>query len=111
MRLTNAIVITRYGNFRTYKVLNVDFSKSPSTKFVPCNQSEETTYVEYYKKHYDVDIMIKNQPLLHIVTKTEKIKRKGDVTEKVIHEGYLIPELVSLVGLSDEHISNTLLMK
>jgi hypothetical protein len=29
--------------------------------------------------------MMKNQPLLHIITKTEKVKRKGDVTEKVVH--------------------------
>lgn len=67
--LPGSIVITRYGNFRTYKVLDVDFTKTPMSKFTPKNQSEEVTFIDYYKHNYDVNINLKNQPLLHIITK------------------------------------------
>ena len=53
----------------------------------------ETTYMQYYKERYGIDIKNPSQPLIHALGK----KIKGKATEI-----YLIPELCSLTGLTDE---------
>lgn len=42
--LEGAIVIARYGNYRTYEIKEVDFNSSPLSKFIPRNQEESITY-------------------------------------------------------------------
>lgn len=109
--LEGAIVVARYGNFRTYEIISVDFNKSPMTKFVPHNKQHEVTYLEYYKEQYDLDITIKNQPLILSASRIEKLKNKDQKMEKIYHYIYLVPEFLSLVGLSESQRNNSNLMK
>ena len=50
------------------------------------------------------------QPLLRVVTKIEKQIKDGKIQE-IPHYGYLIPEFVSLTGMSDQQRANKNLMK
>ena len=56
----------------------------------------------YYKERYGIDIKNPSQPLIHAQGK----KIKGKATEI-----YLIPELCSLTGLTDEMRNDFHLMK
>jgi hypothetical protein len=53
----------------------------------------ETTYLTYYQERYGITIKNASQPLIHAQGK----KIKGKATDV-----YLIPELCSLTGLTDE---------
>ena len=50
------------------------------------------------------------QPLIHTIQRYERKIEKGIMVEKPIYV-YLIPELVSLTGMSDEHRANHNAMK
>ena len=39
-KLRGCIVLARYGNYKTYEVLEVDFKKNPLTKFIPHNHQD-----------------------------------------------------------------------
>lgn len=55
-------VVTNYGdNFKRYRVEDVAFDMSPETKFP---NKKFSTYLEYFKKSYNVQIHVKNQFLL-----------------------------------------------
>nr|QID20004.1 aubergine [Drosophila buzzatii] len=97
-----SIVLTDYNN-KTYRVDDVDFQSSPMSKF---NTSEgDVSYVEYYKRRYNVIIRDYKQPLL-VSHPTEKNIRSG-----ASHLIMLIPELARATGLTDEMRSNLQLMK
>ncbi|TDG47295.1 hypothetical protein AWZ03_006288 [Drosophila navojoa] len=96
------IVLTDYNN-KTYRVDDVDFQSSPVSKF---NTKEgDISYVEYYKKRYNIIIRDHKQPLL-VSHPTEKNIR-GGVNQLIM----LIPELARATGLTDEMRSNFQLMK
>ena len=66
---------------------------TPASKFAL--KDKETTYIDYYQEKYGIAIKNSSQPLIHAQGK--KIKGKAmDI--------YLIPELCSLTGLTDEVI-------
>ena len=54
-------VLTRYNN-KMYRIDEILFDMNPMKTF-EC-QGEEITFVEYYKKNYNIDIKDKGQPLL-----------------------------------------------
>lgn len=56
-----SIVITKYNN-RTYRLDDIDWTKSPLTTFK--FKERDITFAEYYKKRYDIDIRDLRQPLL-----------------------------------------------
>jgi len=55
-------VIADYGNYRIYKVTDLDFTKSPMNH-VQINNAPQTL-IEYYKKGYNLTITNTKQPLL-----------------------------------------------
>ena len=64
------------------------------------------SYVEYYQKRYGVKIRDVNQPMLKVLA-DRKFNRNKAVKEYI----YLVPELVSLTGLTDEQRKDFRIMK
>ena len=54
-------VLTRYNN-RMYRIDEILFDKNPEATF-DC-QGTQVSFVDYYKKHYNIDIKDRGQPLL-----------------------------------------------
>lgn len=92
-RCLGATVVTVYNN-RMYRIKAVHFDKTPESKFTmyqrDMRKKELTSYQEYYRAYYDKDIVDLKQPLLEAFPEKE--------SERV----FLVPELCSLTGLSDD---------
>ena len=86
-------VRTKYGNNRHWRIDDIDFNKTPNSKFMR-EEKEEISFLKYYYDTYNVTIKNTNQPLLVNVS-----KRDNKLT-------YLIPELVSLTGFSEREIQS-----
>lgn len=54
-------VLTRYNN-KMYRIDEILFDKNPASTF-EC-QGNQMSFIEYYKKQYNIDIQDKGQPLL-----------------------------------------------
>ncbi|XP_066267704.1 piwi-like protein 1 [Branchiostoma lanceolatum] len=102
-KLLGQIVLTRYNN-RTYRIDAVVWDKKPKDTF-KMPDGTEMSYVDYYAKKYNKTVSDMTQPLLAI--RNLKKVQKGGVEELL----YLLPELCSLTGLSDELRENFNLMK
>uniref|UniRef100_A0A1I8PZG7 Uncharacterized protein n=2 Tax=Stomoxys calcitrans TaxID=35570 RepID=A0A1I8PZG7_STOCA len=101
-QVVGSIVLTDYNN-KTYRVDDVDFQSSPSSKF--STRDGEISYVQYYKQRYNLPIRDERQPLL-ISRPTEKNIRGGQ-DEFIM----LVPELCRATGLTDAMRSNFKLMR
>lgn len=97
------IVLTDYNN-KTYRIDDVCFDQSPSTKF-PLRDGSEISFVDYYSRKYNIRIRDQHQPLLASQS-TDRSRRAGQ--DAVI---LLIPELCRATGLSDEMRSRFELMR
>lgn len=84
------VVLTDYNN-NTYRIEDVDFSTTPNSTFNLRN-NETITYVQYYKKRYDIKISNVNQPML--VSRSRTRDRQAAEPERV----YLVPELCRATG-------------
>lgn len=81
-----AVVMTRYGQNRTYKVDSIRFDMNPkSHTFVQGEQGTKINMLQYFKKQYGIERMNPNQPLLEIKQK------RGTI--------YLPTELCTMVGI------------
>ncbi|KAF1743405.1 hypothetical protein MXB_3807, partial [Myxobolus squamalis] len=110
------IVLTRYNN-RTYRIDQLDWSKTPKTTF-DLKDGKKISYIEYYKQHYNIIIEDEDQPLLVSIMKERRVKheakqagQKGELrapSENIVH---LIPELSFLTGITDDMRSNFHAMK
>ena len=99
-------VLTKYGNFRSYKIKTINFDKNPNNtsinvKDINGNYSS-VSLVNYYKNQYNMKINDESQPLIEV----ERIKRKGDNVETETETIYLIPEFVYLTGLEETSVAN-----
>ncbi|EDW02949.1 protein aubergine [Drosophila grimshawi] len=97
-----SIVLTDYNN-RTYRIDDVDFAVSPLSTFN--SKNGDISFVEYYKKRYNIVIRDIKQPLL-VSRPTEKNMRGGE-NQLIL----LIPELARATGLTDNMRANFQLMK
>ncbi|XP_063696838.1 protein aubergine-like [Culicoides brevitarsis] len=95
-------VLTDYSN-KTYRISDVDWKQSPMSTFE--TKSGPVTYVEYYKKKYNITIRDTKQPLL--ISKSEDKRQRSGECDLIA----LVPELCRLTGLTDEMRSNFRLMK
>lgn len=103
-------MITRYGKRKTYRIEEIDFKQSPSSQFYSNKTQGKITYSQYYNENYGIKIRETKQPLVKVILHTDKKMEKGKLVE--IHTfGYLIPELISLTGMSDEQRANHNTMK
>ncbi|XP_043950297.2 protein aubergine [Drosophila biarmipes] len=96
------IVLTDYNN-KTYRVDDVDFNSSPSSKF--STKDGDISYVEYYKKRYNITIRDFKQPL--VVSRPTEKNIRGGVDQLIM----LIPELARATGMTDAMRANFRLMK
>ncbi|KAL2092219.1 hypothetical protein ACEWY4_012017 [Coilia grayii] len=94
--LVGTIVITRYNN-RTYRVDDIEWSKSPRDTFT-LEDGTQTTFLDYYSKNYGITIKEKDQPLLMHRPK-ERSKPRGKV---ITGEILLLPELAFMTGIPDK---------
>lgn len=85
------VVLTDYNN-NTYRIEDVDFLTTPSSTF-DLKKNEKITYVDYYKKKYDIRISNLKQPML--VTRSKTKDRQAAEPERV----YLVPELCRATGM------------
>ena len=93
-------VLAKYGNYRTYKISNINFDKTPSNTSISIkdiNGNEVTlNLVNYYNKQYGIKIKDENQALIEV----KRPKKGAENEEETI---YLIPELVYLTGVEDSN--------
>ena len=64
-------MLTAYNN-KSYRIDEIDFASSPQSKFTD-SKGQEHSFVEYYKRQYNIDIKDKGQPLI-----ISKAKKRGD---------------------------------
>ena len=89
--LTGRSVMTLYNN-RVYKIDEVDFSKSPRSKFF-CdmhNKNKEMTFGDYIFENYKIRVTSQDQPML----KHHNIRTNQDI--------YLISEFWVLTGITEQ---------
>uniref|UniRef100_A0A672JY41 Piwi-like protein 2 n=1 Tax=Sinocyclocheilus grahami TaxID=75366 RepID=A0A672JY41_SINGR len=91
-----SIVITRYNN-RTYRIDDIEWSKSPKDTFTLADGTV-TTFVDYYRKNYGITIKELDQPLL-IHRPKERSKPGGKV---ITGEILLLPELSFMTGIPEK---------
>jgi aubergine-like protein len=102
-KLLGQIILTRYNN-KTYKVDDIDFESNVQSRFERSDKST-VSYVEYYKEHYQIDIRDKAQPML------VSMPKKSDIRRGQTKPIYLVPELCTLTGLSEEVRADFRVMK
>ncbi len=91
-------VIKRYGDQKTYLIDKIDTSLTPMTKFE--KDSVKITYVDYFRKNYQLEITDLSQPLIAVTTRVPaKIRKGGSKMEEWNQTIYLVPELVSLAEI------------
>ena len=98
--LQGATVITKYGKIKTYRIEEIDYKLNPASTFWSDKEAGKISYAQYYAKCYGIKTLNMKQPLIHTIARTERTLKKGVIVEKPIYV-YLIPELVSLTGMSD----------
>ncbi|XP_041982210.1 piwi-like protein Ago3 [Aricia agestis] len=107
-KLVGSSVMTTY-NKKLFRVDSIDDSLTPRSTFEKNEKGTliKTTYIDYYKKNYGIDIMDPDQPLL-ISRQTKTMPGEDKPTDFMI---CLVPELCQLTGLTDDQRSNFHLMK
>lgn len=100
--IVGTTILTAYNN-KCYKISDVDFKISPMDTFETKNGP--ITYVEYYKKNYNINIRDMRQPMLISTPKARDI-RGGRSTYIA-----LIPELCRITGMTDSMRNDFNLMK
>lgn len=102
-KFEGATVVTNYGTFRTYKIEKIDQTKSPLSTFSNEKKGAEMTYLDYYKEAYGVTIKNTKQPLLLAIKSIKKeLQPGGKKVIEVPEYVYLVPELVSPTGMTDD---------
>uniref|UniRef100_A0AAR2KTU3 Piwi-like protein 2 n=1 Tax=Pygocentrus nattereri TaxID=42514 RepID=A0AAR2KTU3_PYGNA len=91
-----AIVITRYNN-RTYRVDDIEWSKSPKDAFTMADGSK-MTFIDYYRKNYGITIKEVDQPML--VHRPKERSRPGG--KVITGEILLLPELSFMTGIPEK---------
>ncbi|NWR83779.1 PIWL1 protein, partial [Furnarius figulus] len=99
--LIGLIVLTRYNN-RTYRIDDINWDNNPMGTFRKSDGSE-ISFLEYYKKQYNIEIGDPKQPVLISQLKRNRGNMQGSVV--------LIPELCSLTGLTDKMRTDFNMMK
>lgn len=90
-------VLTEYNN-NTYRIDDVDWESSPKSTFL--TKTGQVSYVDYYRKRYNISIRDDKQPIL--ISKSKARDLRAGQSELIA----LIPELCRVTGLTDEMRKN-----
>ena len=104
-----ATVITRYGNYRTHKIEQIDFNLSPLSEF-EC-KGTKINFKDYFRKAYGAEILDMKQPLIKVQSKIKRFIGKDQKINEDREYIYLVPELVSMTGMRDDQRANHESMK
>ena len=107
-------VLTTYGSIKTYKVKEVNFSRTPNNTDITMKDNngirKTISIINYYNFQYGIDIKEKNQPLLIVENNNSKSRKSNGKKNASSNEDncviYLIPELVYITGLEDDDNHN-----
>jgi len=102
--LLGAVILTRYNN-KCYRVDDIDWSMTPSSKFTD-HTGQEKSFMDYYKKQYNITIKDPKQPML-ISRAKKKTHEEADVAKLIA----LVPELCNMTGLTDQMKADFRVMK
>lgn len=92
-KLVGSTVIAWYNKFKPYRIDDIDWERTPSSSFKI--KDESITFIDYYRKNYNIVINEKDQPLLLVRVKDKKTDLSQKDTFNFI---YLIPSLCILTG-------------
>lgn len=92
--LLGQVVLMRYNN-KNYRIDDIAFDSTPESTF--STATGETSYLDYYKNHYQIEIKDHKQPMLISIK-----ERKIDGKEAEPLKFCLVPELAFLTGYTDE---------
>uniref|UniRef100_A0A182WDE0 Uncharacterized protein n=1 Tax=Anopheles minimus TaxID=112268 RepID=A0A182WDE0_9DIPT len=92
--MIGANVMSTY-NQKMYRINDVDYSVTPMSTFTT-KEGENITFVEYYKKQYNITIRDPKQPML-LTEPNDRLVRLGQ--DKPI---LLVPELCRLTGITED---------
>ncbi|XP_054031442.1 piwi-like protein 2 [Dryobates pubescens] len=95
-QLVGSVVITHY-NYRTYRIDDICWDKSPRSTFTLAS-GEEVTFLDYYRRTYGIVIRDLEQPLL-VHRPKEKHTPQGRCQLDMV---LLVPELAFVTGLPDK---------
>ncbi|XP_047674945.1 piwi-like protein 2 isoform X3 [Tachysurus fulvidraco] len=95
--IIGSMVITRYNN-RTYRIDDIEWSKSPKDSFT-MSDGTEISFIEYYRKNYGISVKELDQPLL-----VHRPKEKANPGGKQVITGeiLLLPELSFITGIPEK---------
>ena len=110
--LVGSTVITNYGRRRTYRIEKICYDMNPMSKFYHEKRAGQISFADYYRESYGLKVTAKNQPMIEVILRVEKKFAKGgtEILKDDI-KGYLIPEFISLTGMSDEQRADFRIMK
>lgn len=108
-QLVGSVVLTRYNN-RTYEIDDIAWDKNPRCAFQD-HAGSQITFVDYYKRAYDLDITDLEQPLLIHRPKKKQRGKKEESGKEVDEMVCLVPELCAMTGLTDAARSDFKVMK
>lgn len=102
-KIIGSIVLTYYNN-KTYRIDDVDFTKTPESTF-QLKDGSQLSFSQYIQQKYNINVQVKDQPMLMSRSKPREIR--AGMPETVL----LIPELCQLTGLTDRQRENFHLMR
>jgi aubergine-like protein len=97
-------VIARYGNYRLYKISDIEFNNNPKTKTFQFRDNPNISIAEYMQQAYNVKIKEVNQPLLISIVEPKVRRGRSAPTGQKLESKmvYLVPELCYMTGITDE---------
>ncbi|KAM6930622.1 piwi-like protein 1 [Xenentodon cancila] len=101
--LIGLIVLTKYNN-KTYRIDDIAWDHTPNNTFK--RGDKDTSFKDYYKNQYSLDITDGNQVLL-----VSHVKRMGPTQGPPPGPAMLIPEFCYFTGLTEKMRSDMILMK
>ena len=112
--LIGSIVLTKYNN-KTYRIDDIMWDETPTSQFSLNRNNELISYIDYYKKQYDISINDPRQPMLINRAKRAKKEQGTGETAPTAEPAAsdiicLVPELCFLTGLS-EAVKNDMHLK
>lgn len=95
---------SRYNN-ASYKIDDIDWGSTPESTFATA-KGETISFIEYYRRQYQIEIQDPKQPLL-----VNRPKKKGITEGEADRIICLVPELCLMTGLTDSMRADFRVMK